>query len=270
MKLRNLLPCLALSCSISCLAATKTVHVFNFDFGEAPPVHSDPIIELGDTIHWVWDGGIHTVTAASGFSETFDSGVKGVGGTYDHTFTNLGSFSYFCGLHGFDLGGGAVSGMSGRVIVATSNPTVSVNIVRGLLVGGNLASVQASDDNYFVVQKGFVLNATEAPIQVTFKSITANLAPTTLAIQFEDGVNASILSRRLEVFNFSTNSFSQVDLATAQLQDKITQIKLTGNLSNFINQATGEILVKLSYFAGGPISNSAFQARFDRVVLLTN
>ena len=89
------------------MAATAVVKVFSFDFGANPPTHSDPIIELNDTVSWLFVGGFHTTTSAAGQSETWNSGFKSTG-NFDHTFTHLGSFSYFCSLHGSDTGGGNV------------------------------------------------------------------------------------------------------------------------------------------------------------------
>src|SRR4051794_38604902 len=42
------------------LPNTTLVHVFNFEFSVAPsgpPV--DPTINVGDTIHWLWDASFH-------------------------------------------------------------------------------------------------------------------------------------------------------------------------------------------------------------------
>src|SRR5262245_55006475 len=54
------------------------------------------VIYLDDTVHWVWDEGIHTVTSLDGF---WDSGLLGPGGVFDVTFEGSGQFDYSCTIH---------------------------------------------------------------------------------------------------------------------------------------------------------------------------
>ncbi|MCC6320935.1 MAG: hypothetical protein IT438_05795 [Phycisphaerales bacterium] len=104
-------------------AATVTVHVYDFDFSQnlvgQPIVH--PTINLGDSIHWVWDSGFHSVTSISGSTEVFDSGNRLPPFTFDYTFTRLGVHTYYCRLHGFDPADGTPPiGMVGTVTVVPS------------------------------------------------------------------------------------------------------------------------------------------------------
>jgi len=97
---------------------TVDVHIYNLDFGTAGHTHLNPTIEVGDTIHWIWDNIDHSTTAAAGQAESWDSGVKNtIGATFDHTFTHIGTFNYYCTMHGLDDGNGQVSGMSGFITV---------------------------------------------------------------------------------------------------------------------------------------------------------
>lgn len=99
--------------------AVVTVHVFSNDFSTTfPGPVTDPVISVGDTVHWVFDDAFHTVTSIAGSAEVFDSGfVSTPGETFDHTFTQVGTFPYICTLHGFDAGGGQTIGMAGVITV---------------------------------------------------------------------------------------------------------------------------------------------------------
>jgi plastocyanin len=112
-----------------------TVHVADFQFTPAT-VNIQP----GDMVHWVWDGGTHSTTSVSGSAESWNSGNLSTGATFDHTFTNTGTFAYFCDIHGFDNHNGTAGGMSGKVIVASAQPTVQSITVSpantGMNVGG--------------------------------------------------------------------------------------------------------------------------------------
>ncbi len=64
------------------------------------------VIGVNNTVKWSnMDSAVHTVTANGG---SFDSGDIAAGGTYTHTFTTPGTYSYHCKYH---------SWMTGTVIV---------------------------------------------------------------------------------------------------------------------------------------------------------
>ncbi len=248
-------------------AATVTVHVFNFDFGMNPPIHGDPVIEVGDTVEWTWDGGVHSTKAAAGQADSWDSGIK-ASGVFDHVFNTAGVFNYYCAVHGSDAGNGNVTGMSGKVTVLNAFVPNAYKIVRGIYISGGVADTQTSDDSYLTVQKGPTPNANDAPIQVQFTTTSTVSHPSIFKISLEDGVNASGLSRRVELLNVQTNSLELVNLGSAQTSDKVNVFDLSGDLSRFVDPTNGNVVVKVSYFAAGPVTVSVWKARFDRVAVL--
>jgi plastocyanin len=76
-------------------------------------------VHVGDTITWTNNGpSTHTATAHDG---SFDTGQLKKGQSASHTFTQAGTFTYFCQIHPF---------MHGTIVVvaapaATTSPTVS-------------------------------------------------------------------------------------------------------------------------------------------------
>jgi plastocyanin len=107
-------------------AANTTVHVSDFQFSPA-----NVTINLGDTVHWVWDSGTHSTTANGGQMEDWDSGHLSASDTFDHTFTNAGTFAYHCSIHAF---------MHGNVTVIDPNPAVNLTALSLLptsVTGGN-------------------------------------------------------------------------------------------------------------------------------------
>lgn len=100
-------------------ATTATVRV-----GPGSARRFDPAtvrIRVGDTVQWRWDSGGHNVVSGTGitadgrFCSPNDTAcatapLSGSGTTYAHTFTEAGTFPYFCAPH-------ASSGMTGTVVV---------------------------------------------------------------------------------------------------------------------------------------------------------
>ncbi len=75
----------------------------------------DPItVRVGDTVRWTnLDGAVHTVTSGNpsdpDAGSLFDSGSLGQGQTFEHTFTEVGTFNYFCRPHSGSMSGYTVT-----------------------------------------------------------------------------------------------------------------------------------------------------------------
>jgi plastocyanin len=84
-------------------ASTAAVTIRSLAFNPA-----DVNIMTGDTVVWTNDDGVaHNVSGGSFLSGNFNSSPS----TFQHTFTQPGTYSYFCSLH---------SGMTGSVNVTSA------------------------------------------------------------------------------------------------------------------------------------------------------
>ena len=66
--------------------------------------NSTTTIPVGTTVEWVWVSGIHSTTSGTCTTTCVEDGIwdsgSGSGMTFSHTFTQAGSFPYFCEVHG--------------------------------------------------------------------------------------------------------------------------------------------------------------------------
>jgi hypothetical protein len=101
-----------------------------------PPI-SDALISPGDSVTWVWLGGLHSVTSETGSGsrvsgacatgDLFDSGPLGAGGSFSRQFDAPGTCFYFCSIHGVAAGAEAkvVVGPASTSTTATSTTTTT-------------------------------------------------------------------------------------------------------------------------------------------------
>jgi plastocyanin len=127
-----------------------TVDVLNFKFSPA-----NLTIHMGDTVHWKWDTDNHSTTSVAGIAEQWDSGVLNTGATFDHTFTHLGTFAYFCKIHGFDNHDGTAGGMSGTITVLANVTLSSISVTPAN------PSVPTGQTNQFTATGTFSDNSTQ-------------------------------------------------------------------------------------------------------------
>jgi plastocyanin len=105
---------------LSAVAFARTLDVSVIDHAF---VNSDVTVEAGDEVRWFFIGpSPHSATAAADQADWWDTGVLSPGVFSTHTFLVEGELAYYCSVHGSDLGGGLVDGMSGSVTVVAPTP----------------------------------------------------------------------------------------------------------------------------------------------------
>jgi hypothetical protein len=118
--------------SLHARADTVIVNVFSFDYSTGLPDDPimDPVINVGDTVRWEFLSPFHSTTSVSGIAEQWDSGlIFSTPAFYEHTFTQVGSFEYYCIPHGGDNGDGTASGMAGVITVVPAPGAGAVALV---------------------------------------------------------------------------------------------------------------------------------------------
>jgi plastocyanin len=91
-------------------AADWTIEAFNFSFSPRQQQ-----VAVGDKVTWRFTDDGHSATSRPGQAEQWDSGTKGAGGIYEHTFTKPGRYEYVCTPHEsfmsgvIEVGGDAVA-----------------------------------------------------------------------------------------------------------------------------------------------------------------
>lgn len=155
-------------------SATETdVTVANFSFSPA-----DVTINVNDTVVWNWSSGVtpHSTTSTGTAVGLWDSGLHPTPFSFTNTFTQSGTFPYFCTLHTF---------MTGSVTVQSANtpPTVSLSAPTN---GATFAApwtgtirVSASDSDGTVVKVEFFANTTSLGV-VNNPSSTPSITVTNL------------------------------------------------------------------------------------------
>lgn len=103
----------ALLCAPVLHAATIEVAVSNFRY-----TPNDVTINVGDTVRWTNNGGLHNVRADDG---SFSNPVSSSAWTFSRTFTAAGDFAYFCEIHS-TAGGDINTSMNGVIRVRSAGP----------------------------------------------------------------------------------------------------------------------------------------------------
>jgi len=95
-------------------------------------------IQVGDTVTWTDSAGDHTVTSVPSDPVQFDSGTMIAGKSFSETFTQPGTYIYYCQIHDFlnaqGLPSGAQSGTITVLPAVVPEPSTACLLVVGVMV----------------------------------------------------------------------------------------------------------------------------------------
>lgn len=145
----------------------------------------------------------------------------------------------------------------------SSEPT-SYTINRGSLISGNLQSLIASDGNLFVVQNGIVASSPDYPIDLVVRSTSPWDNASEISIVLESQVSTAGLSRRVQAFNYTSNSWVTIheDVPTTTMQS--ISIPIPGNPSQFI-AGNRQMQIQVQIRTAGPVVSSNWTTSIDQV-----
>jgi glucose/arabinose dehydrogenase/plastocyanin len=213
--------------------ATTVVGMSGFSF--MPPTVT---IQVGDTVMWTnMDSIAHTTTSGANPPTSdglWNSGALGSHQTFSHTFTQAGTFPYFCEFHfGF--------GMRGTVIVQGGNgpPTVSItsptNGATYLAPADLMISAAASESGGSISKVQFLDGTNSLGV--------ASANPYTLAVTLYPGFHT------LEAVATDTMGASAT---SAVVTVTVTTVSIPDPVSNHI--AKGDITIELKTILAGLVS----------------
>ncbi|MCH8978983.1 MAG: hypothetical protein IH945_07040 [Armatimonadetes bacterium] len=142
----------------------------------------------------------------------------------------------------------------------------SFSIVRGFLNGGGLSDLFASDDLRLDIRAGLTLFLGEPPLQVVVVGTSPVQVPSELRFKLEASVNTPGLTQSIQLFNYVTSLYEEVDLSVPGSSDTSVEIVVTTNPGRYVQAGTREIRAKVVYQKVGFTLLWPWSARLDQAV----
>ncbi len=206
------------------------------------------------------------------WSDDPDSYTMGIDRDFDgiidetHTVNNMLIWGTGMGTGiGFGIRGAAVADnfSQGLVLPGTVLPD-SFTIIRGVLTSGGLSDLFASDDLRLDIRAGLVLFLGEPPLQVLVTGTSPVQVPSELRFKLEAHSNTPGLTQTIQLFNYVTSLYEDVDLSVPGLSDAIVEIVITANPERFVQAGTREMRAKVVYQRVGFTLLFPWSARLDQ------
>ena len=142
----------------------------------------------------------------------------------------------------------------------------SFSLFRGMLTGGGLSDLFASEDSWMTVLPGITLNQAERQVQLVIVGTSPTETPSELRIRVEAHAEINNIGQWIELWNYDTNSYEQVDFMIATTVDSIVEVSITTNPERFIQAGTKEMKAKISYKEAGIVLFFPWLISFDQTV----
>ncbi|MCH7903013.1 MAG: hypothetical protein IH944_00430 [Armatimonadetes bacterium] len=142
----------------------------------------------------------------------------------------------------------------------------SFTLFRGVLTGGGLSDLLASDDSWMTVLPGITLNQAERQVQLVIEGTSPTETPSELRIRVEAHAEINNIGQWIELWNYDTNSYEQVDFMIATTVDSIVEVSITVDPGRFIQAGTKKMRAKVSYKEAGIVLFFPWLISFDQTV----
>jgi hypothetical protein len=177
--------------------------------------------------------GWHTIDSGGGSSASGGFELSGTIGQHDARGLMTGG--------GFSLTGGFWAAQGGKQ-EPVETVADSFTTFRGFHVSGELEDTFASDDSYLKHNPGITLFPNEAPVWLIFDGTLPSDDPSSLSITLEASVDTVGLSQTIEMFNWSSGAYEEIDTRSAALNtDSVVTIDVSADVVDYVQAGSGAV-----------------------------
>jgi len=136
---------------------------------------------------------------------------------------------------------------------------------RGVLVSGNMASLNSSDNDRLIYRPGIVFSTAFAPVEYDTMATSPTLNPMKLVFAIESSATSPNIHRTVQLYNYDTLQFETMGTVPSTLTDSVTEYTITSNPGRFVH-VNGEVWARISAKANGAVFAYPWQFAVDRAV----
>ena len=152
----------------------------------------------------------------------------------------------------------------GLAVANVIAPVDQLDMIRGVTVSGDLASLQTSDDIRLVLRPGVVFTTGQAPIEFVVEGDSTELDPTNLRMTIEGSASTATAQRTLELFNFDTATYEIVATANMSTTESVVNVDIGTDPGRFV-AVDGTIRSRIKVRTTGPVISYPWSFSTDHI-----
>lgn len=255
---------------------------FDLDGNNDGVIDNSPWASVFDSVGWTDGGASDHVYAGTILSQTgvpdaasripgnFD--VNSADAWYNGDVIGSGTDRSYGNNVSSNLPDGAVitPGFDNFFPFAAEVPAESFAVLNGTIGSGGVPELQFTDNTFLQIYSAVAQPVVEAAIVVDFQAFIPDFAPDSITFVLESRVSTPNVEQQVELFNFATQEFEVADVQAASTLDDSVEVILSGELSEYVNQSTGELRAKASWTTVGPVLGFPWSLNLDQVAWQVN
>lgn len=139
----------------------------------------------------------------------------------------------------------------------------AITPIRGVLVSGNVAAIQTSNNVRLVYRPGIVLSPSQAPIAYEVSGTAPQQNASQLRVFVESSASSGSVSQSIELFDFVANDFVLIDTRNLTTTDNLIELVVTTNPSRFIQAGTRLVRTRVQFRLTAPTLSNPWESRVD-------
>ncbi|MDQ2987094.1 MAG: hypothetical protein M3R13_10320 [Armatimonadota bacterium] len=144
-------------------------------------------------------------------------------------------------------------------------PVTSLDVIRGIVSGGGLASLAASDDSRLEMKPGIVFSTSQEPVLIKVTGTSPQLNPAMLSFFVESSATGGPSIRQsIQMYDFDAGVYESVDVQPCTALDETVRVTITDDPGRFIGPS-GQVDAQVGYKATAPVFQFPWRVRLDRV-----
>lgn len=150
-------------------------------------------------------------------------------------------------------------------ILADSKPT-SLNVIQGTVLGGDVNSLERSDDSYLHIEARRPSTVAEPSVDLVVSGFTQVPSVGAITVRIEPAALAEVnrIEQAIELFDFQANAWVEVDRRTPPGDDDIAVVQIQGSGAPRFVGPGGEVRCRLKWFDRG-VTVAGWSVRMDQV-----
>ncbi|MDQ2986132.1 MAG: hypothetical protein M3R13_05355 [Armatimonadota bacterium] len=140
----------------------------------------------------------------------------------------------------------------------------TMSVQPGVLISGNLVSLQNSDDDKLRASPGIVFSISVPPVQVTVEGTSPSSDPASLDFVFDGAVSSPSVEHSIQFYNFESGQFETLYQRFGSTVDTYALASATGDVSRFVEPGTRRVRAKMTYRVLAPVFAYPWRVEIDR------
>ncbi len=129
---------------------------------------------------------------------------------------------------------------------------LAFNVILGSVDTGGVPELLNSDDQYLVLDPEFLANRWQLMFTVDATSPTDSPSQLTFNLESRTANFVGLIDQRVELFNYTTGQFEQIDTRNTTAADSVTTVTPGGDPTRFVQPGTGAMQARIRCQNGVP------------------